>query len=54
MFQRRSWRCPNAAGALRSVIDDAGIQRDELIVAAAVEREFFDLAFADKAEMSSS
>ena len=42
-------RCADATGALRGVVDDAGIEREELIVAAAVERQVFDLALADQA-----
>src|SRR2546421_4675385 len=39
----------HAAGALRGVVDDTGIQREQLIVASAVERQVFHLAFSDQA-----
>ena len=42
-------RRADAAGALRRVVDDAGIQRKQLIVASAVQRQIFYLAFADQA-----
>ena len=41
-------RRADAAGALRRVIHDARIQRQQLIVASAVERQIFDLPLADQ------
>ncbi len=42
-------RCAHRAGALAGVVDAGGIQREELVVAATVEREIFDLARVDDA-----
>src|SRR2546429_4010016 len=39
----------DAGGALRGVVDDTRIQREQLIVASAVERQVFHLAFSDQA-----
>ena len=39
----------DAAGALRGVVHGGGVEREELIVAAAVERQIFDLALVDEA-----
>ena len=38
----------SAAGALRGVVDGAGIEREELIVAAAVQGQIFDLPLSDR------
>ena len=42
-------RSADRAGALRGVVDGRGVQRDELVVAAAVEGELLDLARVDQA-----
>ena len=42
-------RRADSAGSLRRVVHDAGIEREQLVVAAAIERQIFDLAFADEA-----
>ncbi len=41
-------RRADSAGALRGVIDDARIQRQQLVVTSTVERQIFDLALADQ------
>src|SRR5271168_4490390 len=42
-------RGSDASGALRSVIDDAWIQREQLIVATPIQRQIFYFVFADQA-----
>jgi len=48
-YQEQSWRFPMLPERCEVVVDDTGIQGEQLIVASAVERQVFHLTFSDQA-----